>query len=803
MSVEEFKSLDDKFFQAILEILKVSSIIILKLTIILIIICILYYILQYVLYLCNKKNQVCLKITVLDGRIKSDNVTNLLEWIHALTVTTKWYRKLFKGDQILSFEIVKEKDNEVAFYLVIHKKFINVIRHKIENTYNENIITEQKKDYLRSYDYSSLQHISKLKVAYNKIYPFKTGKSITNSITESLSQVKNNCIVQVKLKPIKNKQWQKYSKRQIKKIEKLKGRLERKQTSLSTSKAINPVFSVKISVVTLKKEKKLKTHDNLQAITSSFFNLEDINKFKRKRVYFKKIFWWSFENRYMHLNNTLLRKSINVLAVNELSNFFLNFNYITSDQLPLKRKYKEIVERKNNIIGTTVDELKIGLKNKDMCRHAALIGSTGSGKSELLKNIIYEAAETNNKTIIVFDPHGKLAKEVIKILPESRLKDVMYYDLGDSKYPVPLNLLKCDNNKVDEVTEEFLNILKSLFSSTWGPRSEEYLRHGIRAVIEAGEGNILNVRKILTDYTYRKKIMKKIKNPITRDFFDKNFRGKFDKQGNFILNSIADSAIRSPLTKLDRFLSNDAILNMIAQNDCIDFKNEINNNKIILFNFSKEILLDDALEFLGAIVFSKVKMSCMARGVYKKNHVLWVLDEGHNFITKSTIKAFKSIMDELRKYRIQFMFAFQRVEQVQEVASALFDNVGSIMAMGAGDKSADYMAKVLDIPVNMIKNLETRYMYAKIIINNIKTNVFMLKSLDKKDEVSYKEFKERLKLILDSTNRKTVKEVRKEVMALFEFEEKEEQKIFIEEMDEMKEEDSKEIEQGFNEVWGE
>jgi DNA helicase HerA-like ATPase len=90
-------------------------------------------------------------------------------------------------------------------------------------------------------------------------------------------------------------------------------------------------------------------------------------------------------------------------------------------------------------------ELTFGIKERDRTRHTYVIGKTGMGKSTLLENLAIQDI-INGEGLCVIDPHGSMAEKLLDHIPESRIKDVIYFAPFDAEYPLGLNVLE----KVDE-----------------------------------------------------------------------------------------------------------------------------------------------------------------------------------------------------------------------------------------------------------------------------------------------------------------------------------------------------------------
>jgi DNA helicase HerA-like ATPase len=64
-----------------------------------------------------------------------------------------------------------------------------------------------------------------------------------------------------------------------------------------------------------------------------------------------------------------------------------------------------------------------------------VIGKTGMGKSTLLENMIIQDIN-NGEGVCVIDPHGSLAEKLLDFIPESRIKDTVYFAPFDTDHPM-------------------------------------------------------------------------------------------------------------------------------------------------------------------------------------------------------------------------------------------------------------------------------------------------------------------------------------------------------------------------------
>lgn len=570
------------------------------------------------------------------------------------------------------------------------------------------------------------------------------------------------------------------------------GRTERAELRKASEKVLKDGFEVEIRLIAFGSNKYTSVYSSLLSIIGAFNKLADVNYFgRRNRILGKYFYYRQIKNRAIHI-----KSKSQVFVASELSSMVLNFPDMSVRIPELTRN--NVVEfpipqidymRTKKVIGDMIyrgKKVPLGMYEQDLRRHVHIIGGIGSGKTGLLKNIVYNYVK-ENKAVISVEPHGEFSRELIQMIPEEHLNRVRYYDFSDSEYPIPFNFLKIPEqlniskeaeqerrqhfgftieDLIDSISEEFMNIMKQQFKDSWGIRTEKIFRFGVKALLEANEGSIWNMKKLFKNREYREYIKTKIKNIAVRDFWFNDFVEIEKKDGTIKLDSKIEQAIDSPITKLDRFLSSSRILNMVGQDECINFDEIVNGNYITIFSLPKGILKDDVTKFLGNIIVTKLMMAYMARDEYnmKKNTGL-VIDELQNFITTNPVD-FEKLLDELRKYGVQSYLAHQRINQIEPIKSAMRDNIGTVMCFRVGTESSSDMVKTFApyLKSEHLENLPNRYAYVKPLIKGVKTEPVLLKTQD--NPVIDKEIaKKRLVYVINNCRnmRKRKAEIEKEL----------------------------------------
>lgn len=372
------------------------------------------------------------------------------------------------------------------------------------------------------------------------------------------------------------------------------------------------------------------------------------------------------------------------------------------------------------------EKKKFGIKRADRRRHLYVIGKSGSGKSRFLQLLLLSDIQ-NNQGCCLLDPHGDLADEILMFIPKERVKDVIYINPADRDYPIGFNPLEAvdDFESRQHLATFFIAIFKKLFASNWNQRMEHLIRYTTLALLETPDSNILGIPRMLSDTTFRQRVIKQIQDPVVKNFWTNEFAAWNE--------SFASDSIVPLLNKVGQFIANPIIRNMIGQRkNSLDFEKFMNEGKIVIINISKGKLGDDNTALLGAMFITKIQQAALARAKMKeedRKDFYFYVDEFQNFATD----AFSTILSEARKYRLNLTIAHQYIAQLPEdVKATAFGNVGSIVTFAVGGDDADYLTKEF-APVFSAQDLiglNLREMYIKMSIDGKTTPPFSARTID-------------------------------------------------------------------------
>jgi hypothetical protein len=366
-----------------------------------------------------------------------------------------------------------------------------------------------------------------------------------------------------------------------------------------------------------------------------------------------------------------------------------------------------------------------GIKLDDRRRHMYIIGKSGMGKSELIKNLAIQDI-LDGRGLCFMDPHGDSIQDLLDYIPKERVKDVIFINPADMQYPVAFNVLeRVGFDQRHLVADGMMAVFKKIWVDQWSARMEYILNYTILALLEAEGSTLLGVNRMLADKDYRKMIVDQVTDSEVKAFWQQEFAKYTDK--------FATEATAAIQNKIGQFVSNPLIRNLIGQvQSAFNMREAMDQRKIILVDISKGRIGEDASRLLGAMIITKVQLAAMSRVDVERHErpdFTLIVDEFQNFATGS----FASILSEARKFNLSLIVAHQYVKQLDEtVADAVFGNVGTLISFRVGAEDADLLEKEFspEFLATDIVNLGFRQIYLKLMIDGVTSHAFSAMTMD-------------------------------------------------------------------------
>lgn len=384
-------------------------------------------------------------------------------------------------------------------------------------------------------------------------------------------------------------------------------------------------------------------------------------------------------------------------------------------------------------------ETKIYLERDDRRRHQYIIGRTGTGKTELLKNMAIQDIK-NGEGLCIVDPHGDFVEDVLQYIPKERAGDVILFEPFDMERPLGLNMLEVkDESQKDFAVQEMIAIFMKLFPPEMiGPMFEHNMRNVMLTLMEDKQypGTLADIPRMFTDTDFQKYKVSKVKDPIVRSFWEKEMAKTSDFHKSEMLGYL--------ISKVGRFVENEMMRNIIGQPaSAFDFRKVMDEGKILLINLSKGKTGEVNAKLLGLIIVSKLQIAALSRAdlpeSQRRDFYLYV-DEFQNFVTDS----FATILSEARKYRLNLIMAHQFISQLSvekegssvqdsSMRDAVFGNTGTMVCFRIGVEDAEIMAKEFAPVFNEfdVINIDRFNAYVKLMIKGTASRPFNMETYPK------------------------------------------------------------------------
>lgn len=361
------------------------------------------------------------------------------------------------------------------------------------------------------------------------------------------------------------------------------------------------------------------------------------------------------------------------------------------------------------------DLQEIGMTLGQRQKHTYIIGKTGTGKTTMLKSSIYQDI-LKGKGLAVLDPHGDMFRELLAIVPKHRQKDVVIFDPSDDEYPVGLNILDPGIEFINEdmkharITSTVLSVFKKLADDNqWGPRMEHILRNTTLTALQLPNPSLYTLQRLLTDKKYQREVAKDLKDPVLKQFWDKEFK---------LLGSMQMSTVTAPLThRLGHFITAKMSRHILLQEkSTIRIADIMNEGKILLVNLSKGDIGEDQSLFFGTILTSFIWMAAYQRTKIpekeRKDFFVYV-DEFQNFATPQ----FSEITSEGRKYHVALILSHQNIAQIEDksIVKIVASNASTLICLKVGPEDEAFILPYMkpEVESGDIVNLAPYHFYMK------------------------------------------------------------------------------------------
>lgn len=376
----------------------------------------------------------------------------------------------------------------------------------------------------------------------------------------------------------------------------------------------------------------------------------------------------------------------------------------------------------------TDTQFDLAIDEESRLRHVYVIGKTGAGKTNLLKNMVRQDISSGAGVVIV-DPHGDLAEYALGHCG-ARVNDCLYLDFADRECLPVLNPLSLDVSTETErllAVEELLEVFtKRTYHEFYGPRFEDTVRMALDTLhfqSPRSSYSILDVPGLL-----RKKSRVSVLASLPHDselhdrwrVFDRMKDTEQAEVINWVLAKFAELEQSEVLRAV-----------LIAGKSSFSLSEVIAGNKILIVRLPETAIGSRAASFLGSLLVARISRHIVEAGKYgrggaRPTPLFLYVDEFQKFVGSG----FESLIPEARKFGLGLVLAHQNTDQLRafsrfegardsSVLTQILGNVGTIICFKIGSRDADLIGPELGIKADRLLKVGRYEAVARVVADGI------------------------------------------------------------------------------------
>ena len=382
--------------------------------------------------------------------------------------------------------------------------------------------------------------------------------------------------------------------------------------------------------------------------------------------------------------------------------------------------------------------------NDDRFRHTAIIGRTGSGKSNLVQQMEREDLRSGAGCFILA-AHEEDALYPLSCVPSHRLADVVFIDASNPEYLPRMNPLDVDVNDriaVSKAVSDVLELLTAECKADWaGPRYEQMLRNGLGLILQPDypfPREIAELNRLFTDPAHVKEALKTCTD---KNLYDQWTRVEPDARHS----SEYGEVVQWFLSKTARFVDDRVLKHVFgAGPSTVDIQDIVDNGKILIAYVPNSRIGSAAADTISRWLVMQLRDAIMNRrsdlqvwsglnySLYENRYNPWdnlgpfivYVDEFAHFADLN----FATLLAESRKRHVGFVLSFQALSQTRKydvqtgsssaVEEAILGNVGSIICYPVGAYDAGILSRQFDIDADELAHIRRYQPLARLCIDN-------------------------------------------------------------------------------------
>lgn len=352
-------------------------------------------------------------------------------------------------------------------------------------------------------------------------------------------------------------------------------------------------------------------------------------------------------------------------------------------------------------------ERRLALSTSDSLRHLHVLGPTGTGKSTLLLNGIVQDIAAG-RAVVVIEPKGDLISDVLHRIPAERVDDVVLIDPSDEQ-PVGLNPLAADRVAAELVADQLLGMFRSLYESSWGPRTNDILGASLLTLARTPNMTLCALPALLANPHFRQQVVAGLDDPLALEPFWAAYESWSEAERT--------AAVAPVMNKVRPFLLRPQLRAILGQSrPRVTLRGIFAERKILLVNLAKGAIGGEAAALLGSLIVAQLWSAALNRTTVARERrapAFIYIDEFQDYLHLPTDLG--EALAQARSLGVGFVLAHQNLSQlIPSTRSAVLANARSRICF---QLAAEDARAVADGPLAAadFRELPTFEVYAQLV----------------------------------------------------------------------------------------
>jgi uncharacterized protein DUF87 len=336
-------------------------------------------------------------------------------------------------------------------------------------------------------------------------------------------------------------------------------------------------------------------------------------------------------------------------------------------------------------------------------RHAAILGASGGGKSTIAARGILSHIAAGHAGVVI-DPKGDLVSTVIEHAKEGAERIVV---LDPSAAVVPgVDLF--GRGDPDLRSEVLVSVFRSLFKDVWGPRSDDYLRLGVRTLAGVPGATLLDLPNLFLDPRARRRAVGFLDDPL--------LVGQWQALERL---SEAERAqhLQAPLSRVMNLITRPAVQAVFGPGATLDIGRLLDSGGWLLVPLPSGVIGSASARIIASALTFLVWSHIAARAAIapQARKLLCLFFDETQALTDQGL-GLEDMLEQARGYNASVTIATQAIGRMpQQLQHSLLSNVGTLISFRAGATEATTIARELvGLSAQDIQSLPPFHVAAKV-----------------------------------------------------------------------------------------